>query len=53
MSKVGHIVAPTIYEMLYPYCRGEVLGLLTQALTAGDSFDIFHERLLRQFIPAR
>jgi hypothetical protein len=53
MSQVGHMVAPTIYEIVYPHRRGEVLGLLTQALTASENFDVFHERLLRQFIPVR
>jgi hypothetical protein len=53
MNQVGHMVALMIYEILYLHCRSEVLGLLTQALTASESFDFFHERLLRQFIPVR
>jgi hypothetical protein len=47
------MVALTIYEILYPHCSGKVLGMLTQALTGSGSFDVFHERLLRQFIPVR
>jgi hypothetical protein len=53
MSHIGQMIAPTTYEILYPYCMGEVLGLLTQALTARESFDAFHARLSRRFIPAR
>jgi hypothetical protein len=46
MSQIGQITSPTIYEILYPHCRGEILGLLSQALTASESFDAFHARLL-------
>jgi hypothetical protein len=53
MVQVGQVGVPTIYEILYPFCKGEVLVLLVQALSARDSFDTFHERLLKRFIPAR
>jgi hypothetical protein len=44
---------PTIYEIMYPYCRGELLALVTNAITTMESFGSFHARLLRQFIPSR
>jgi hypothetical protein len=49
ICKVGQITKPTIYELLYPYCRGELLAFLNQALTGREHF----ARLLRQFIPVR
>jgi hypothetical protein len=42
ISKVGHIQEPTIYELLYPYCKGEMGALLKQALTACEKLDLFH-----------
>jgi hypothetical protein len=53
LSQVGQFKEPTIYELLYPHCRGEVLILLRQALTEGEKFDSFHARLLKHFIPQR
>jgi hypothetical protein len=53
MVQVGQFKVPTIYEILYPFCKREVLVLLEQALSARDSFDTFHEHLLKRFIPAR
>jgi hypothetical protein len=52
MNQVGQLTMPGNYEILYPYCRGEVLHLLLQAMSVGVSFYVFHERLT-QFIPAR
>jgi hypothetical protein len=51
--KVGHIQEPTIYELLYPYCKGEMGALLKQSLTACEKLDLFHARILRQFVPVR
>jgi hypothetical protein len=42
-----------IYDVLYPYCRGEVLELLIRSAQARESYDVFHEKLLEQLIPAR
>jgi hypothetical protein len=53
MVQVGQFRVPTIYEIFYPFCKGEVLVLLEQALSGRDSLDTFHEHLLKRFIPAR
>jgi DNA-directed RNA polymerase subunit N (RpoN/RPB10) len=53
IGEVGRITAPTIFEMLYPCCKGELLLCLRQSLVRGDSFDKFHERVLQTFIPSR
>jgi hypothetical protein len=53
MVQVAQVKVPTIYEILYPFCKGEVLALLLQALSDGHSFDRFHEQLLKRFVPAR
>jgi hypothetical protein len=53
ISKVGHIQEPTIYELLCPYCKGEMGVLLKQSLTACEKLDLFHARVLRQFVPVR
>jgi hypothetical protein len=46
IRQVGLIEVPTICELMYPYCKGEALALLTQALMA-------YTRILKQFIPVR
>jgi len=43
----------TIYEVMYPYCRGELLAFVTNAIRDIESFDNFLARLLEQFIPSR
>jgi hypothetical protein len=53
IRQVGQMPDQTIYEVMYPYCRGELLAFVTNALTATESFEKFHARLLGQFIPAR
>jgi hypothetical protein len=53
LRQVRLIVESTLFELLYPCCQGELLVLLTQALTLREQFDSFHERVLLQFIPAR
>jgi hypothetical protein len=53
ISNVGHIYEPTIYELLLPYCEGEMGTLLNQAVTGSEKFDSFHARVLRQFVPVR
>jgi hypothetical protein len=50
---VGQMAERTIYEIMYPCCRGELLTLVTQAITAKESFENFHARALGQFIPSR
>ena len=49
IRKVGQISEPTIYELLYPYCRGELLTCLNQALEEREQFDHFHAHLLHHF----
>jgi hypothetical protein len=39
IRQVGQMTEPTIYEIMYPYCRGELLALVTNAITARESFD--------------
>jgi hypothetical protein len=53
IGQVGQMPEPTIYEIMYPYCPGELLALVTNAITTMESFDIFHVRLLGKFISAR
>jgi len=42
-----------VYELMYPYCKGELQCLVTQAISNKENFENFHERLLRHFIPVR
>jgi hypothetical protein len=53
IRQVGQMTEPTIYETMYPYCRGELLALVTNAITAMESFDFFHAPLLGRFILSR
>jgi hypothetical protein len=43
----------TIYEIMCLFCRGELLALVTNAITATESFEIFCAPILEQFVPAR
>jgi hypothetical protein len=51
--EVGRIFGPTIYELLYNCCRGELLLCLRHSLAREDSFDQFHEKVLNRFVPSR
>lgn len=53
LQQDGQIRVPNIYELLYPYCKGEVLLLLRQALAASESFPVFHARVLNRCVPRR
>jgi hypothetical protein len=53
IRQVGQMSDQTVFEIMYPYCRGELLAFVTNALTVRESFEHFHARLLGQFIPAR
>jgi len=53
VHQVGPMTDLTVYEIMYPYCRGELLAFVTDAITAIESFEIFNARLLGQFIPSR
>jgi hypothetical protein len=51
LKQVGQWNVPTIYELLYPHCRGEILDLLIKAVQNRDSFEKFHGQVLEQIIP--
>jgi hypothetical protein len=53
IRRVAQVAVPMIYEILLPYCRGELLVALQHAMCIRENFDLFHERVLRQFISAR
>ena len=40
-----------IYELMYSYCRGELLALVTQAINTRETLGNFQARSLGQFIP--
>jgi hypothetical protein len=42
-----------IYDLLYRYCSGELLGLVTQAIDRRETFEDFHAWSLGHFIPPR
>ena len=49
--KIRHVVQMTdqeIYKIMYPYCRYELIALVTNAITAAESFEIFHVRIFEQ-----
>jgi hypothetical protein len=47
------MIDSAISEIVYPYCRGELLAFVTKAITGILSFETFHAQLLGQFIPSR
>ena len=49
IRQFGLFSEPIIYEVLYPYCQGEPLIVLSNALTRKEPFDSFHARLLQTF----
>ena len=53
LRQVSQVAEPTIYELLYPLCKGEVLVLLRQAIAKGEDFDSFHSRVLKHCVPER
>jgi hypothetical protein len=50
---IGRFDAPEIYEIIFPYCRGEVLNLVNQAIRVKQDFEGFHETVLKQCVPTR
>jgi len=42
-----------IYELMYRYCRGELLALVIQAIKTRETFENFHAWSLGHFIPSR
>ena len=53
IRQVGQLPDQTIYEVMYPYCRGELLAFMTSTITATENLENFHARLLGQFLPCR
>ena len=53
IRQFGLFAEHIIYEVLYPYCQGELLIVLSNALTMKKSFDSFHAPLLQNFITTR
>ena len=41
-----------IYELMYSYCRGELLALVTQAINTRETFENFQARSLGHLIPS-
>jgi len=50
---VGQMNESATYELMYRYCRDELLGLVTQAINTRETFEDFHVRSLGHFIPSR
>jgi len=42
-----------IYELMYPYCRGELLALVTHAINTKETFENLHARSLGHLITPR
>jgi hypothetical protein len=53
MRHVRQMREDGIYDMMFPYCRGELLACVTNTLVNRESFENVHVRLLREFIPSR
>ena len=53
VRQVAQMNRSVVYELMYPYCKGELQCLVTQAISNKENFENFHERLLRHFIPVR
>jgi hypothetical protein len=50
---MGQLNPLDIYDIIYPYCRGEMFVAVTQAIRGKENFDGFHARILKQFVPTR
>jgi hypothetical protein len=53
IRQVGEMTEQTIYEVTCPYCRGELLSIVTNAREVKESFYIFNAQLLRQLTALR
>jgi hypothetical protein len=53
IRQVGQLSDQTIYEVMYPYRRGELLAFVTNIITTRESFESFHALLLGQILPSR
>jgi hypothetical protein len=50
---VANVHATNIYEIMLPYCKGELFAFVMQAISNQEQFDSFHAKMLRQFVPSR
>ena len=53
LGQVGQMNDSAIYKLLYRNCRGELLGLVTQANDSRETYVDFLARSLGHFIPSR
>lgn len=53
IRKVAQMTELTINEIMYLYCRGELLAFVMNPIRAREIYENFHARLLGQFIPSR
>ena len=53
IRQVGQMNDSAIYELVYRYCRDELLALVQQAIDSRENFENFHARSLGQLIPPR
>jgi hypothetical protein len=53
VRQMSQMTEQTIYEIMYSYYLGELLAPVTNSITDMESFEFFHVRLLRQFIPSK
>ena len=53
IRQVGQMNDSAIYEFMYPYCRGQLLALVTQAINNRETFEVFHAGSLGHFISSR
>jgi hypothetical protein len=53
VRQVAQMNDSVVCKLMYPYCKGELQCLVTQAISNKENFEHFHERLLRHFIPMR
>jgi len=53
IRQIGQMTESTIYEIMYPCCRSELLAFVTQAITTRQKLENFRASLLGQFIPSR
>jgi hypothetical protein len=53
IKQVARTSGMALYEIMYPFCRGEVFAFVTDAISTNASFKQFHASLLRRFVPVR
>jgi hypothetical protein len=51
IRQVGHLADQAIYEIIYPYCQGDLLARATNTISSTERFETFHAWISDQFIP--